>query len=425
MEEHDKISIADRIYIFLNSSIPWLVGVFIFFNPFPHTTSIREICFYLSLLICLVLLFAGKYKFSFRTPLSVPFALFVLWSCFGLIFALDKTNSLHDVYAHLLKYLVIFYLVINFFNSEKGLKALAWIVAISTGIYIIIVMIHSYGIMKYPVMAGRFDELLGFNFPESSPNIVVLVSLFALLLSVFLIARENSCYQRLILILSVCLSAFAVLATQSRSAILALIGAVLIIFPRRKKILLSFFVVAVILAAGFITVNNGFDRGRFLSKITSGDLSSMKARVSIWLCYAEIIKDHPVTGVGFGMQTCYDENLLMKYNQTVDENYRMDHPYGAPHNMIVDTATRVGLVGLALFLYALFAFLATGGRLIKHGRNKFIKDWSLYVMGAFVAVFIQGMFENTLSGSPAIILYLIFAMMTILWRIENFAKAKL
>jgi hypothetical protein len=39
-------------------------------------------------------------------------------------------------------------------------------------------------------------------------------------------------------------------------------------------------------------------------------------------------------------------------------------------------------------------------------------------MAAFVAVFIQGMFENTHSGPPAIVLYAILAMMTILWRLN-------
>jgi len=150
-----------------------------------------------------------------------------------------------------------------------------------------------------------------------------------------------------------------------------------------------------------------------LEKLRSDD------RVNIWRCYSEIVKDHPVFGVGFGMQTCYDENLLKKYNARVTEKYRMTHLYNAPHNILVDTATRTGLVGLALFLYVLFSFVKMGWHLIRNGKNEFIRDWSLCIMGTFVAIFIQGMFENTLSGPPAVILYSIFAMMTILWRMQN------
>jgi O-antigen ligase len=151
----------------------------------------------------------------------------------------------------------------------------------------------------------------------------------------------------------------------------------------------------------------------------------MKERVGMWMCYAHIIKDHPLTGVGFGMQTCYDEKLLLEYNQRVSEKYRVAHLYGAPHNLIIDTATRTGLVGAALFLYLLFVFLRMGCRIARRGRDAFTREWSLGLMGTFTAVFIQGMFENTLSGPPAVILYLILAMMTILWRMENERKTSI
>jgi len=47
------------------------------------------------------------------------------------------------------------------------------------------------------------------------------------------------------------------------------------------------------------------------------------------------------------------------------------------------------------------------------------KDWALCFLASFAAVFIQGMFENTLSGPPAVILYALFALMTISWRLQE------
>jgi len=41
------------------------------------------------------------------------------------------------------------------------------------------------------------------------------------------------------------------------------------------------------------------------------------------------------------------------------------------------------------------------------------------LMAAFVAIIVQGMFENTLSGPSAIVLYIIMAMMTILWHLNR------
>jgi len=408
VEENQDTKDLERFYALLSQSIPWLIGIFLFFNPFPHTTAIREISFYLCLLIFLVLLFTQKGNFLFRTPLSVPFVLFVIWSCLGLLFALNKANSIHDIYAHLLKYLFLFFMVINFFNSRKHFQILAWTFVISTSILVSVLLIHDYAILHRPLI-----DKLGYGFPETSPNIVGVLTLFSMLLSFFLFSRRFSFYQNALLMASFCLSTFATLATQARSAVLAMVLAVAVMFPVRRKVLIWFLVAAVALAALFMPVKNLFSPEAILAKMKSDD------RIRIWLCYAEIIKDHPIFGVGFGMQTCYDTKLLAKYNARVPEKYRQSYLYNAPHNMLVDTATRTGLVGLALFLYILLSFVKMGWQLIRNGRNQFIRDWSLCVMGTFVAVFVQGMFENTLSGPPAVILYSILAMMTILWRMQH------
>jgi O-antigen ligase len=142
-------------------------------------------------------------------------------------------------------------------------------------------------------------------------------------------------------------------------------------------------------------------------------------RINVWYNYLEMVKDYPITGIGFGMQTYLDENLLNKYNEKVPAKYRQQTPYAAPHNLLVDVAVRTGLVGLALFLYIIFKFFQVSWQIIRSGKDDFIRHWGLCFLAAFVAVFIQGQFENTMSGPPAIILYTTFAMMVILWNIQS------
>ena len=113
-----KINI-DLIFQWLNKSIPVLIGIFIFFNPFPHTTAVKEICFYLSVLIVLILYLFKKKDFDFKTPFMLSFALFVSWSFLGLFFALDKNNSIHDFYSHLMRYIILYFILINLFRSKK------------------------------------------------------------------------------------------------------------------------------------------------------------------------------------------------------------------------------------------------------------------------------------------------------------------
>jgi hypothetical protein len=64
-------------------------------------------------------------------------------------------------------------------------------------------------------------------------------------------------------------------------------------------------------------------------------------------------------------------------------------------------------------------FVRMSWTLVKHGKDDLIKSWGLCIMAAFIAWFIKGMFEPALSHVPAIINYTIFAMMTILWKLDS------
>ncbi len=107
MPQLNERSTREKIFKGLNLGIPALMGLFIFLNPFPHTTAIKEICFYSSVVMILILACFRKLDFSFRSPLTIPFLLFALWAFIGLFFALDvvviKGNlfrQIHCVFIH-------------------------------------------------------------------------------------------------------------------------------------------------------------------------------------------------------------------------------------------------------------------------------------------------------------------------------------
>jgi len=404
-----------RICQLLNICIPILVGMFIFLNPYPHVTAIKEITFYGSVLLLLILIFLRRDVFSLRTPLSVPFFLFVLWSFCGLFFALNKGNSIHDLFAHLIKYLVIFYLLFNFFATEERLLILLWAIVISTALYSTGLAVDFYIIHGYYLSTklGLYTD----GQHEIPSNIIGITTLFGLLLSLYQLTREDIFYRKIVLTICVCATAIATIATQTRGTILAMMVSLLLSLPKNKKTLLFFFLflASVILV---MPVKNQITPNALMNKIVSDN------RVKIWYCFAEMIKDHPITGIGFGMQTYDDKDLINKYNERVPETYRQAEPHAAPHNLLVDIAARTGLIGLISFLYIIFIFLQLGWRIVKYGRDDFIRHWGLCFLTAFVAVFIQGQFENTMSGPAAIMFYTIMAMMAILWRLNIMTDAR-
>ncbi len=386
------------------------MGIFIFFNPFSHTTAIKEICFYLSLFIVLFLIYFKKIDFSFKSPLTLPFLLFVIWAFIGLFSALYKENSIHDFYAHLLKYLAIYYILVNFFNSKKRLIILSWIIIISATLFSIGGMIYYYVILENSMQLTRID------FQETSINIIGFITVFGIALALQKLKSENKLHLKLILIISLVGTTVVTLLTQSWGTFLALISLLITLFPKNKKsVILIALLVIILLMAMYFKVIPSVNRLNY--SVLHSKLQS-EARVPIWYVYFEMIKEHPIRGIGFGMEMWHDMDLWNKYAAKVPPRWRTANAHDAC-NIFVSIATRTGLIGLMLFSYILLVFAKTCWGVIKYGKNDFIKSWGLYISAAFIAYFVKGMFSPAVSHAPAIICYTMFAMITILWRINS------
>ena len=70
----------------------------------------------------------------------------------------------------------------------------------------------------------------------------------------------------------------------------------------------------------------------------------------------EIIKDYPITGIGFGMETYGTTVDLKAYYEKVPKKFRENIIYNDPHNMYFDIAVRLGIVGFVLFLNIILVF---------------------------------------------------------------------
>jgi O-antigen ligase len=406
----DAQNSKDRLLNILVMSVPILMGMFLFFVPFSHTTAIKELCFYLSVFIVLILICFKKIHFSFKSPLTLPFALFTAWAFIGLFFALYEKNSIHDFYAHLLKYLAIYYILINFFNSYKRLVLLSWIIIISATIFSIGGWGYFYFVLGNNILSKRM------TFQETSINIIGFVTIFALLLSAHLLPRVNTLYKKILLLISLIVTSTVTVMTVSFGTLIAMICSILVLFPKNKKIVVLVFL---ILATMMVIVTLKFKpaKSRLSENVILNKLKIHK-RINIWYTYFEMIKDYPISGIGFDMNNMWhDQKLWYKYSARIPSKFQID--IKNPHNTLISITVRLGLVGLGLFFYILFKFVRMSWITTIYGRDDFIKSWGLCITAAFVAWFIKGIFEPALSHVPAIINYTIFAMMTILWELNK------
>jgi O-antigen ligase len=139
-------------------------------------------------------------------------------------------------------------------------------------------------------------------------------------------------------------------------------------------------------------------------------------RIGIILMYWEMIKEHPVKGIGFGMELLQKKEFMTAYYERVPEADRDPGFHVSPHNVYLDVTVRLGGVGLLLYLGIIFAGLRMAWQARGGSAKSTNKSDSLCLAASFVAFLVQSIFADTSFGAPAIVFYLHLAMITILWK---------
>lgn len=400
----------EKIYTALNLSLTVLTGTYVFLTTMP-VSAVRNLCYYLSAGILIFLLVLKKTEFKMRSPLTLPFILFCLWAVIGLFFALDLKNSIHDLRTHLLAYLVVFYLLVNYFTTPKKLQILGWIIILSATIASAGAVIEYYFIEGIP-----FSERLGLHFKEMHTNSIAFFNIAGICLSLHYLYKSKNVLLKILLVNFCLILSITILLTQSRSSLIGLMLSLSILcFHNRKNVIL---LILIILISIFLVPQSAkriFDVTGYTTDL----------RIKIYHLTFEIIKEHPVTGIGFGMQTYANRNVLdlEKLNSRLPtEHQQKGNIFTAPHNTILDIALRMGAVGLLLFLSILTNALWMLYKIFKISKDEYFKSWAICLLAYFVSYIFMSLFSDATYGPKAVILYTLLAMITILWNISVKAK---
>lgn len=399
--------------VWLDHAVVTLIAVFVFVIPFHFNTATQEISFYTALGLAVGLIAFRKKPFSPTSPLSLPFALLVAWAFIGLFFALNRSNSIHDFYGHLVKYILLFYLIITFFGTKERFLLLVRAFIISTALFAAGLMTYFYLILGNPLSA----RLLDVKIPV---NILSVVLVFPVILAANESFRTKRPGIQALLLLAVSVIAMAVFLTGSRySVAVLLLSLIALVINHRKRAVFLILVIAAAIA--FFPVK---------SRLLTGDfVGSVKKDPRIFLSnpFIEMIKDHPVTGIGFGMDTYADRRLVKKYNAMLDQNSRLDERWLSsfyyPHSIYIDLAARLGIVGLLIFFYLVLSYFRAGWAIARSSHDEFLRRWSVSLMVAFFALLVIGVFESYLGFTISVVLYIQCAMMVVLWRLHRQEQA--
>ena len=142
------------------------------------------------------------------------------------------------------------------------------------------------------------------------------------------------------------------------------------------------------------------------------------------LTVLEVIKAHPITGIGFGMQIYGNPDLvdLEKLNSHLPAEYRKERIVTAPHNTILDITVRTGIIGLVLFLNILLVSFLLLWKTFKITKSQYFRSWAICLFACFISYLIPALFADTTFGARVIVFYTMLAMIAILWNLAQKEK---
>jgi hypothetical protein len=196
------------------------------------------------------------------------------------------------------------------------------------------------GLATIDTLSGKFIRAYG-TMPH--PNVLAAFLILGLACALYFVSRESETRSKFIklsrvIIISVFL--LGIFLTFSRTAWFA--AAILIIChigfhiwkKEKGKILIA--IAALIVSCGTIGI---FYQDNFKARVSSADSRSVTDRYFFNQLGLNLIKTHPLFGVGVG-----------NYVPALQERYQLEPwQYQPAHNIFIFTAAEIGLVGLGLF----------------------------------------------------------------------------
>lgn len=262
--------------------------------------------------------------------------MFIVWGLVSTIWALDIPR-LVEASLLLAQLMVLYVVVINLVNSVRRVQI---ILAIITAVSLVLALLT---ISRVP-SAGLFGERVDLGqISVGDVNAQAAHLLPSLTLLMVLFSRRVQSAQKLLLLLGLSVVVLAILATSSRGAMVSL-AVILVLGVIVDRSLWQVALPALLIGSLAVPFLPHTFVERLGSIVTLSDRAA--GRVDIWLVAVQIIRSHPVFGVGLG-------GFAKAFDRHVSETPGMSLEIGrgrASHNILLNVQSELGIVGLVLFV---------------------------------------------------------------------------
>jgi O-antigen ligase len=302
---------------------------------------------------------AAPFLLRDRPWLAYVAVFLVGWAAVSMLWATDPGRTFSDSF-RLLQNVLLFFIVFSCIRSRRDVRLILW--AYIAGAFLTALV--GLGGATKPESIGPYggtDRLAG---GIGDPNELAALVAPALVLAAFSLATVRSPLGRLALLTGGSTIGLALLFTQSRGGIVALaailVTGALLAGPLRARLI----------AVGLTTIALGISYFTFtgvpeqFQRLTAFSAGGGTGRLDLWRVTIEMIRDHPLLGVGHGnFQVVEPLYATRNINITFIE-FVVDTPKVA-HNTYLELLTELGPIGLGAFLVLLVGASLTALRAAK------------------------------------------------------------
>jgi O-antigen ligase len=382
--------------------------------------------------LLMVMVYFGMYPSKFRLPkdlfrnaILLWLGLFILLSGLSLLVAINPVEGLSDLLKWILTFLWIFMTALFIYNKPE------FPVLLGKASVVNVILAGLIGLYQY----------FNYTFQNKDPNALYEVSglmahknqfsiaLFLILPFIgFAIFTFRSHWKKIAWVaLGFNLLFLAIL--QTRAVWMAMVISIIIFgsgwiwiissdrplsIIKRISGRLILALASIILLAGLASyIFSGESPAKRIASVFDTRNTSNEWRIEMWQSTLDLVRDHPITGVGAGNWKIAIYPYYGKYQPSVYRHWRN------PHNDYLQVAAEKGLPGLVIYLILLISLIYTGLRIIKRHRKLETRLLSLMITAILSGFLLISFFSFPFERTNHVLFLGLMAAILIAFQIET------
>lgn len=368
----------------------------------------EEIRLAVNILNVIILIYLVVDKFGLDSSsypkLPLPIFLLIVTTMFSMLLSTIFSSNFYESFVQCVRqglFFIIIYFFYSLLESEKDIKYFFKAIIISASILaliIIITFIQSENLFYLLLAQGSVIDA-GYLNNQAAAGGLFAVSIPLLLSIIFSKGLIDVKYNKYLIIIYI-LQFFGLLLSNSRAAIFAaVISSLIIVFILKRKLFLQIVNYIIFLTVGIVlTIPSVVDAISIFFRLNR---VAENTRYYIWDMALDIIKTHPIVGVGPGQFYNHMYNNLPVLIGSWEEKqlrwlYDMiGSGYGIGHNYLIHRFTELGMVGMIPTFYLPILFLFSGYNLIKKSTDHKYFPIVVGIVGSGIGLFFRSFYEAT------------------------------